>query len=150
MRDQEFEEMIVYYRQQGVPQDQQMLLELLREVQQEEGGVLSLPMLNRIADAYGIRTTMLQALIRRIPGLRCEDIPNRLEICGTCRKGVGLRDYIERTYGVKNGSCNTDAGFSYHITPCMKNCKNGPSIRWNGRLYGNASEELIHTLLRKE
>jgi len=149
MHDQEFEEMIGYYRQQGAPQDQQMLIELLRETQQENGGVLSQAMLTRIAGAYGIKETMLQALIRRVPGLRCEAVPHRLEICGTCRSGAKLRDYIEKTYKVKSGSDNVEAGFSYHVTPCMKNCKNGPSVRWDGRLYGNANVELIRELIRE-
>jgi len=149
MYDREIREMIEYYGQQGAPQDQQMLLQLLREAQRENGGVLSQALLTAIAEAYGIRETMLQAMIRRIPGLRCEDVPHRLEVCGTCRAGARLRDYIERVYSVKSGSSNKDVGFSYHVMPCMKNCKNGPSIRWDGKLYGNANEELIRELMEK-
>lgn len=149
MQDERFSEIIAYYRQQGAPQDQQMLVALLREAQQENGGVLSDVILELITKECGIKSSMLQALIRRIPDLRCADVPHRLEVCGTCKAGAKLRDYIERTYCVKSGSCNVGAGFSYHVTSCMKNCKNGPSIRWDGKLYGGANETLISELVKK-
>ena len=147
MHDDELCVLIEYYEKQGAPQDQQMLIALLREVQQECGGALSKDVLERIAEAYGIKTTILLALIRRVPGLRYEDVPHRLEICGTCRAGAKLRDYIERTYSVKSGSSNKEKGFSYHVVSCMKNCKNGPSVRWDGQIYGNVSESMIRKLI---
>jgi len=149
MNSEEIQEIIEYYRGQGAPQDQQMLIALLRELQEIEGGVLSQNVLEEIARAYGVRQTMLQALIRRVPGLRGEGVPHRLEVCGTCKAGARLRSFIEKTYGVKSGSCNEAMGFSYRVTPCMKNCKNGPSVRWDGNLYGNADEAMIRELIGK-
>jgi len=143
------EDMIAYYQGQGAPQDQQMLIALLREVQEAEGGVLSQRMLERIAQAYEIKSAVLQALIRRLPSLRCENVPHRLEVCGMCKAGAKLRGFIEKTYGVKSGSSNEVFGFSYRVTPCMKNCKNGPSVRWDGKLYGNVDEAMIRKLLRE-
>ena len=140
------EEIIAYYREQGAPQDQQMLIALLREAQQAQGGVLTMDTLEQIAGAYNIRAAVLHALIRRVPGLRLETAPHRLEICGTCRAGAALRDFVERTYNVKSGAISS-AGFSYHVTPCMKNCKNGPSIRWDGVLHSRADAALIKKLI---
>ena len=143
------EEMIMYYGDQGAPQDQQMLIALMREMQEAEGGVLSQAMIEAVAQAYEIKPAVLWALIRRVPSLRCETVPHRLEACGTCRAGAKLRDFIERTYGVKSGGCNEAFGFSYRVTPCMKNCKNGPSVRWDGKLYGQADETLIRSLVER-
>lgn len=140
-------EIIGYYRDQGAPQDQQMLIALLREVQKEAGGVLTEAALMEIADTLGMKPTMLQALIRRVPSLRMENAAHRLEICGTCRLGAKLRDEIERTYGVKSGAVCEAAGFSYHVTPCMKNCKNGPSIKWDGVLHSHADMALVRALI---
>ena len=139
-------ELIQYYREQGAPQDQQMVIALLREAQEVSGGVLSADSLGQIAAAYGMKETMLIAFIRRVPGLRYEDAPHRLEICGTCRAGAMLRDFVERTYGVKSGGVSA-AGFAYRVVPCMKNCKNGPSIRWDGMLHSRADEKLIRSLI---
>lgn len=144
---QAIQEIIEYYRGQGAPQDQQMLIALLREAQEDMGGVLSQAALQEIADSLGMKNTLLQALIRRVPSLRMENAAHRLEICGTCRAGARLRNEIERTYGVKSGEICEAAGFSYHVTPCMKNCKNGPSIKWNGTLHSHADMELVHALI---
>ncbi|MBE5799036.1 MAG: formate dehydrogenase [Clostridiales bacterium] len=149
MNAEEIREMIEYYRAQGAPQDQQMLIALLREAQEAAGGVLAQGMLDEIAQAYGMKSTMLQAIIRRVPSLRCEAVPHRLEVCGTCKAGAQLRDVIERTYDVRSRSCNEALGFSYWVVPCMKNCKNGPSIRWDGQIYGQADMELVRQLVER-
>ena len=149
MHSEEMKEILAYYRAQGAPQDQQMLIALLREMQDLQGGVLAQGMLQEIAQAYGVRETMLQALIRRVPDLRMDTAPHRLEICGTCRAGAQLRDFVERTYGVKSGADSESGGFVYRVTPCMKNCKNGPSIKWDGVLYSRADEKLLRGLIGK-
>lgn len=143
----EFREIIEYYRSQGAQQDQQMLIALLREMQEAEGGVLSAALLEAIAKEYGMKTTMLSAIIRRVPSLRMDTASHRLEVCGTCKAGAKLRADIERTYGVKSGASSESAGFSYRVTPCMKNCKNGPSIRWDGQLHSHADMVLIRALI---
>jgi len=140
-------EIIEYYQEQGAPQDQQMLIALLRELQEENGGVLARTMIEETAELIGMKPTALHALIRRVPSLRMENAAHRLEICGTCRAGAKLRDEIERTYGVKSGVVCDTAGFSYHVTPCMKNCKNGPSIRWDGILHSHADIRLVRALV---
>lgn len=136
---------IAYYRAQGAPQDQQMLIAMVREVQQECGGVLTAQAVSRIAQAVGWKESTLCALIRRAPSIRMEDAPNRLEVCGTCPKGAALRAYIEQTWGVKSGQKSAQ-GFTYHVTGCMKNCARGPSVKWNGELYPHATRELIDRL----
>ena len=138
-------ELIEYYRDQGAPQDQQMLIALLREAQEQEGGTLSHAALEEIAEGCGVKSAVLHALIRRIPGLKSEAAPHTLEVCGTCRAGAKLREYIETAYRVKSGAVS-EAGFVYRVTPCMKNCRHGPSIRWDGRLYSHADEAMIRSL----
>lgn len=138
-------ELIAYYTDQGAPDDQQMLIALLREAQEADGGVLSEDTLERIAQVYRLKTSMLHALIRRIPALRTADAPHRLEICQTCVKGAPLRALVERECGIKSGE--SYGGFSYHVVPCMKNCKHGPSVRWDGELMQNMDEEKLRRLI---
>ncbi len=143
----EIREMIEYYRGQGAPQDQQMLIALLREAQEADDGLLLQNTMEAIAKAYGLKSTMLQALVRLVPDLRMESAAHRLEVCGTCRAGAKLREDIERIYSVRSGGCSEKGGFVYRVTPCMKNCRNGPSIRWDGRLYSHADMKLIQALI---
>lgn len=143
----EIRDIIEYYRSQGAPQDQQMLIALLREMQETEGGVLTDDTIDAAAQSLGLKASLLMALIRRIPGLRYAAVPHRLEVCGTCRAGAQLRADIERAYQIKSGGFSEKSGFSYRVVPCMKNCKNGPSVRWDGKLYSHADEKLIKALI---
>ena len=61
-------------------------------------------------------------------------------------RGREAASFVERTYGVKSGAVSA-AGFAYQVTPCMKNCKNGPSIRWDGALHSRADEKLLRRLI---
>ena len=139
---------IDYYREQGAPGDQQMLIALLREVQEARGGTLDGEALETIASAFDLKKSMLEAIIRRVPSLRLQGIPNRLEVCGTCPKGRALRAFIENNWHIQSGGECAEAGFSYCVTGCMKNCKNGPSLRLNGTLYSGADEALVQKLIQ--
>ena len=147
MKDDVRKEIIEHYRQQGAPGDQQMVIAMLREMQEEEGGVLSRQSLAQIAKAYAMKESLLSALIRRVPGLRSEEAAHRLEICGRCAESHELAEYIEKRYGVKPGGVSQSGGFSCHVTGCMKNCLCGPSVRWDGELYSEATAALIDRLV---
>ena len=67
-----------------------------------------------------------------------------------CKAGYGLRAWLEDTYGVKSGGSSENGGFTYRTTPCMKNCKNGPSVRWDGTLYSHADRDLLLSLIEKK
>ena len=143
-------EIIEYYREQGAPRDQQMLIAMLREMQEQSGGTLNGQQLRMVAEELQVKESMLFALIRRVPGLRMDTAPHRLEMCQTCPRGRELRAWVENTWQVQSGGVCEKAGFSYHVTPCMKNCKNGPSLKWDGQLYSHATKELIEQLVASE
>jgi len=90
---------------------------------------------------------MLSALIRRVPSLRMDTAPHLLEMCQTCPKGRELRAWVESTWNVQSGGVCEKAGFRYRTVPCMKNCKFGPSIKWDGQLYSHSTKELIQQLI---
>ena len=139
------------YRAQGAPQNQQVLIALLQEVQAEKGGVLPQKSLNKIAERYALKPSLLSALIRQIPDLRTEDAPHHLEIFGkkSCRKnGAGkLAAFVEATYDVKDGGVSSNGTFTYCTTHCLKKCGKGPVIRWDQTLYPHADEALIRSLV---
>ena len=90
-QDWTLEEALAYYRRQGAPGEQGALVALLREVQEERGGALPAADLAEIAAALSLRDTFLSAIIRRYPGLRTEEAPHRLELCGAPAAPAGAR-----------------------------------------------------------
>lgn len=132
------EEAIVYYRTQGAPEDQSVLIGLLREIQKENGGV-SRGDLENIAEAMEIKIGVLLALMKRIPSLRLKDT-SCLEICAgpNCGKHRELAAFAENL-------CKGRVELKF--VPCMRMCGKGPNIRWNGKLYYRATKELLQEVI---
>lgn len=132
------EEAIGYYQKQGAPKDQNALISLLREIQQECGNVPRYA-LSAICDAYGIKEGVPIALIKRIPSLRLGD-GHCLELCAgpNCGKHKALAACAE--------SLQKKYGFTLKFSPCMRMCGKGPNIRWDGKLYNGATEDLLQKL----
>ena len=134
------DEIIEYYKRQGAPSDQQAVIALLREVQSLYGSIPSWAP-ERIAEQLGTKPGLLLALIRRIPSLRLGE-GHLLEICAgpNCGKHPQVLAAAERIVkGRKDVTLKT--------VPCQRMCGKGPNIRWNGRLYHRATEELIRNLV---
>ena len=137
-----FEEAAAYYQNMGAPGDQNALIGLLREVQQESGGSIPGYFTVQIAEYYGIKESLVLAIVRRIPSLRLSDV-HCLEICAgpNCPKKGTLAQFVEKTYGVK------PVKFILKYTGCMRLCGKGPNIKWDGKIYHQADEALIRSLV---
>lgn len=137
-----FEEAIAYYKTQGAPSDQSALVNLMKEIQQENNGSIPVWALSQAAQTYGIKDSFLLALIRRMPSLRLADT-HCLELCGgpNCSKRGTLAAFVEKTYGAKPEK------FELRYAGCMRMCGKGPNIKWDGKLYHQADEKLIRQLV---
>ena len=68
---------IEYCRSQNPQQNQQALIGLLREVQNENGGVIPNVLLDEISAGLELKKTFLTAIVKRYPSLRTEEAPHR-------------------------------------------------------------------------
>ena len=130
-------EAMEYYARQGAPSDQSAVIALLKEIQQEQGSV-SRADLGRMAEYYRTKEGLFLALIKRLPGVRLGNT-HVLEICGgpNCSKRAKLAAFSETLTGV-----------TVKTVPCMRQCGKGPNIRFDGKLYNGADENLIRNLLK--
>lgn len=135
----ELEEAIGYYKKQGAPGDQSAVIALLKEIQQELGGIPE-QMLGVLAEAFGVKESYFLALIKRIPSLRLAD-SHRLEICAgpNCSKRGKLAEFAER---------NLPGNVQLKFVPCMRMCGKGPNLRWDGKVYHQADEQLLRELMK--
>ena len=74
-------EAVEYYKGQDAPQNQFALVELLKEAQEHNGGVLTDCLIEDIAVLLNIKVTFLNAVIKRYPSLKTAQAPHRLEVC---------------------------------------------------------------------
>lgn len=138
-------EAIAYYKKQGAPADQTALVQLLKEVQAENGGNIPSYVLPQMAKELGSKESYLLAVIKRIPSLRLSD-SHTLELCAgpNCSKRAELAAFVEKTYGAKPDR------FALRYVPCMRMCGKGPNIKWDGTLYHQADEALLRKLIEKK
>lgn len=124
------DEAIRYYKSQGAPRDQAALIGLLREIQTEFHGGIPMFVLPEISAAYEIGEAFLKAIIHRIPSLRIENT-HRLEICNgpNCGKHTQIAALAENYLRTHPGS------FEIRYVPCMRMCKYGPNIKWDGKIH---------------
>lgn len=136
------DEALSYYKTQGAPQNQTVLVSLLREIQAENGGSIPQYTLNAVAAAYGVKDSFLLAVIKRIPSLRLENT-HCLELCAgpNCGKHKALAAYAKEL--------SSGGRFTLKFTPCMRMCGKDPNFRWDGVLYHQATEELLRTLVQQ-
>lgn len=136
------DEAIEYYRKQGAPQDQNALVQLLQEIQQENGGGIPQYCVESVAQAYAVKFSFLLAVIRRFPRLRLTNT-HCLEICSgpNCGKHTALAELAERLSG---------DGITVKFVPCMRLCGKGPNIRWDTVVYHNADEALLRDLMKQK
>ena len=131
--DWNLDEAIAYYKRQGAPGDQTALTNLLREVQQENGGSIPLWMPGKIAAGLMTKKSFILAVIKRIPSLRLGNT-HTLELCAgpNCGKAAALAKKAEALCGGK---------IRLKFVPCMRLCGKGPNLRLDGKLYQAVSDK---------
>ena len=137
------QETLDYYKKQGAPADQSTLISLLSEIQQEHGGSIPKWILAEMAAFYGIKESLLLAIIRRIPRLRLSDL-HTLELCAgpNCGKAAALAAAAEKLAAAHPGK------ISLKYVPCMRMCGKGPNLKWDGTLHHKADEALLAQLIK--
>lgn len=139
------EEAVVYYKKMGAPRDQSALVELLREIQRENGGGIPEYLVGEAAQLLQTPKSLLLALIKRIPSLRLQDT-HLLELCAgpNCGKHQALADLAE---ALAKGSAGK---VQLKFVPCMRQCGKGPNLRFDGKLYNRADEALLRHLIEQK
>jgi len=137
------EEALTYYKTLGAPEDQNVLISLLREIQQQSGGSIPNYAITEAAAFYGVRDSLLLALVHRVPSLRLGDT-HVLEMCAgpNCGKATALAACAE------NLCKRSDGKVQLRFRGCMRMCGKGPNLRFDGKIYNSATEELLKELLR--
>lgn len=142
------EEAMEYYAAAGAPSQQNALVELLREIQAEEG-IISDRAVQAICERYGMKETFLSAIVARYPSLKTEKVRHRLVVCGgkSCggRGSARVLEALERNWSIVPGK--TVNGVACRMVTCLKHCGKGPNVQWDGTVYEGVDEALLTQLL---
>ena len=147
----EIKELIQDYCRNGRKPDQTELIALLREAQEICGGILKDEAMEQICRELDLKYSYLKTVIRYLPDIKTECVAHHLNICDgkNCRSNnnARLQAHMENKYHVKPGGVSQAGKFSYRLCGCMKRCKEGPNIKWDGEIYTGMTPEKLDKLI---
>lgn len=141
--DWDLQEAVAYHRGQGAPAAHGAVVALLKEAQNACGGALSPALLGQLAEALGVKDSLLLAVVKRTPSLRLEG-KHLLQLCAG--PNCGRHTELERLAR----ELADPAQVTVELAGCMRLCGKGPNLRYDGRLYHAADGSLLRRLLDKE
>lgn len=147
----DLQNLIKYHCAKGARWDQNDLIALLRETQELCGGILKECVLDSICKELDLKPSYLKVVMKYVPDLKTEKERHKLEVCNgnNCQSNdnLCLRKWIEQTYQVRNKGISERGEFSYHLCGCMKKCKEGPCVKWDGKVYTNMTPKQLEKLI---
>lgn len=152
MAEEKLNEIFDYYRTKDVSADQNTLIEMLREIQEEEGCIPE-DIQMRIEQETGIKKTTLAYLIKMYPSLKSAPYRHRIIVCSgqNCKKKgqKELADYIQKEYKVGKDGISQDGTFRISVQNCLKHCRTSPNISIDGQIMEQVTLEKLKEALRK-
>ena len=140
----DFDEALRFYRSQGASNDQNELVNFLKEIGSNCGGKIPMHIVGKIAEEYNLKESFILAIIKRIPNLNLENT-HCLEICSgpVCSKNKVFQSAISKLEDKR------PKNLEIKFTQCMHMCKLGPNIKLDGKVYNHMDEKSLNELLEK-
>lgn len=148
----ELEEIFRYYSEQKDKASQEMVVSLLRELQEAEG-CLTMELRRRTAEVTGVSEAFLQCLIRKYPSLKETRCSHEITACTgeRCAKkgGLDIFEQLKRELKPDKNGISADGVFELRTRNCLKQCRTSPNLMIDGTLYSGKELQNIAELLRK-
>ncbi len=142
-------------RERPLPQEE--LVAMLRELQ-EVLGCIPQGVREKAAEAGGVKTTTVDAIVRLYPSLKQAPYRHRITVCQgrSCGPGGGnaLRQEVEQVLRPDRDGISADGQFLVRSVACMKKCGTGPNLEIDGEVFSAVrpgdGERIIREIMKKE
>lgn len=145
-----FEETARYYQSLQVTNDQETLVQFLKETQ-EIFGCIPADAKTRISEIMGMSTIIIDKIISIYPSLTNEKFQTEIIVCSgascSSKNAQKLLSEIQALLQIRPGQVTKDGRYKLTTKPCMKQCKKGPNLIIGNVLYHNIDSEKLKTLL---
>ena len=128
------------------------LVPVLHIAQEENGGWLSVPLMDHVAVLLQISSIEVYEVVTFYSQFNLNPVGKHiLEICRTgpcCNVGAEkLISHIENKLGISEGETTPDGMFTLKTVECLGACGYGPVIQVGDRYYENLNEEKFDIML---
>ncbi len=125
---------------------QETMVSMLRELQ-EACGFLSPAILQRAAEAAGVKESTVRAILKHYPSLKAAPYTHEIVVClGKNCAGRNTPVLKELRRRLKTGSDGISADKTTKLSTrsCLKSCRTAPNIQVDGKICsGKSAEEIL-------
>jgi len=148
----DIDSIFAYYAGQRDKQDQPVIVEMLKELQ-EANGFLTEALKERAAETAGVSLSFINLLVKTYPSLKAAACSHVITVCSgeRCGKKCGgeLAAVIRKELQVGKNGISKDGTCLVKNQNCLKQCRTSPNFMVDGVLYSNVRPEQARELLRK-
>ncbi len=148
----ELEHIFAYYADQRDKKDQNVIVQMLREIQ-DVNGILTQELKEQAAQTAEVPLSLIQLLIRTYPSLKEAAYTHVITVCSgeRCAKKNGrlIAELIRKELGIGNNNLSADGTCLLKTQNCLKQCKTSANFMIDDILYSNVKPEDVTDILRQ-
>lgn len=145
-------EILDYYSGQKDRGSQEMIVSMLRELQEAEGCITPERM-QMAAQAAGVKESLIRLIVKRYPSLKEADYVHEILACSGPRcgakQGMELLRILKRELEIGDNGISRDGRICLKTQNCLKQCRTSPNIMVDGTLYSHMDTEKVRELAEK-
>lgn len=151
-KNEQIEEIFSYYGSQKDKGTQEMVVSLLRELQEVEGYITP-NLKERVIETTGITDKFLAVIMKMYPSIKESGNLHEIIVCTGERCGnkdsFQILQKIKKDLEIGKDGISKDGKYMLRTRNCLKQCRTSPNILIDGDLYSEECVKDIKSLLKK-
>ena len=151
-KNEQIEEIFSYYGSQKDKGTQEMVVSLLRELQEVEGCITP-NLKERVIETTGITDKFLAVIMKMYPSIKESGNLHEIIVCTGERCGnkdsFQILQKIKKDLEIGKDGTSKDGKYMLRTRNCLKQCRTSPNILIDGDLYSGECVKDIKSLLKK-
>ena len=151
-RSEQIEEIFSYYGNQKDKGTQEMIVSLLRELQEVEGYITP-NLKKRVIETTEITEKFLAVIMKMYPSIKESNTLYEIIVCTGERCGnkdiFQILQKIKKDLEIGKDGISKDGKYMLRTRNCLKQCRTSPNILIDGDLYSGECVKDIRSLLKK-
>ena len=149
--DTEVREILDYYRRLPDCGSQEVIVSMLRELQ-DVCGWIGPSILEEAAQAAGGKVSLIQVIMKRYPSLKKSPYVHEIIVCTgrNCagRDNLKVLQEVKRLLKIGSDGISEDGRVYMKTRACLKQCRTAPNIMVDGKICsGKSAEEIISMVM---
>lgn len=151
-REESINEILAYYRGREDKKEQEVIVAMLRELQEVCGGV-SPALQERAASVTGVKVSVVKYLVRMYSGLKETPYEHTVTVCTgkRCRDkgGAAVLQAVRKELDIKKEGISADGKVYLSVQGCLRNCGKSPNLLIDGKMFSGVRPEQIADIFKK-